>query len=260
MKTIIQLTFPTVEIKSKIIIEAGHIYTNEQPSLEHQISAFWGSFLSKYFKEWGVETENWLFVDDYNPKFESKPFLLDESGYKWQLKKWGFHPDEVIHEMELVGQAKDALELLVKNDYAGEYGGKIVLRKDTILLYDSKTDKFMCSLLDACLYLQKLKEADGCITVLDQQYKAQQKGAITILKKLKANTSVIFPFFYSTSKAVQHPSVDPAQVFTTPRSIPEHGPLFFVQSSLDMLVLLSKLSGSLSLNYKPVIEVSKYGI
>jgi len=138
MSTILQFTFPTVEVKSKIIIEAGHIYTNEQPSLEHQDSAFWGSFLSKYFKKLGAETENWLFVDDYNPKFESKPILLDESEYERQLKKWGFHPDEVIHETELIGQAKDALELLVKNDYAEKCGGKIVLRKDKILLLKIK--------------------------------------------------------------------------------------------------------------------------
>ena len=113
----------------------------------------------------------------------------------------------------------------------------------------------MCALLDACLYLQKLKQADGCITVLDQQYAAQQKGTLTILKKLGTDTTTIFPFFYTASNSKTHSSVDSSNVFAN-----GNGDLSFVQPAIDLLRIVAKLSGSVSIESSLEIEVGEYGI
>ncbi len=256
MTNTLKLKFPTNETKSSIIIEAGHIYTNEQPTLEHQISATWGNMLSNYLALFGAGITKWLFIDNYNPQFEKKPQDFEVKNYVSLLSQWGFSPDKITYEADLVGYAKEVVSYLQKQGYAGEHhNGKTILHKGKILLYDSEKEKYMCSLLDACLYLQKLEQADGCITILDQQYASQQKGTLTILKKLGANVSAIFPFFYSTSDSYIHPSVDSSNVHANGLS-----GLSFVQPAIDLLQIVSKLSGYVSPNSSLEMEVGKYGI
>ncbi len=256
MTNTLQLKFPTKGKNSSIIVEAGHIYTNEQPCLEHQVGATWGNLLSAYLELFGAETAKWLFIDNYNPQFEEKPQNLNVADYLSSLSQWKFTPDKVVYEADLVEHAKEVVAYLQKHDYAGRnYNGKIVLYKCKILLYDPESEKYMCSLLDACLYLQKLEQADGCISVLDQQYASQQKGTITILKKLGANTTNIFPFFYFTPNSPVHASIDSSKVCAN-----EDSNLSFVQPAIDLLQIVSKLSGSISPNSSLEIEVGKYGI
>src|SRR3989338_4556088 len=146
MTNTLQLAFPTNEKKSKLIVESGHIYTNEQPN------------------------------------FEEKPQDLDIVAYISLLPSWGFAPDKIVYEADLVNNAKEIVDHLQKHGDAGpHHNGRIILNKGKILLYDPGNGKYMCALLDACLYMQKLEHADGCVTILDQQYAAQQKGTFTIL-------------------------------------------------------------------------------
>ena len=256
MTNTLQLKFPTNGKKSSIIVEAGHIYTNEHQTLEHQVGATWGNLLSSYLALFGAEIENWLFIDNYNPPFEEKPQDLNIGDYISSLSQWGFAPDKVVYEADLVEHAKEVITYLQKQGHAGEHhNGKTVLHKGKILLYDPESEKYMCSLLDACLYLQKLEQADGCITVLDQQYTSQQKGTLTILKKLGTDTTTVFPFFYSTPNSPVHASVDSSNVYVN-----GNVDLSFVQPAIDLLQIVSKLSGSVSPNSSLEIEVGKYGI
>ena len=124
-----------------------------------------------------------------------------------------------------------------------------------LTISSSKATTIISKLLDACLYLQKLKQADGCITVLDQQYAAQQKGTLTILKKLGTDTTTIFPFFYTASNSKTHSSVDSSNVFAN-----GNGDLSFVQPAIDLLRIVAKLSGSVSIESSLEIEVGEYGI
>lgn len=256
MTNTLKLKFPTNGKKSSIIVEAGHIYTNEHPTLEHQMGATWGNLLSSYLALFGAETAKWLFIDNYNPQFEEKPQDLNITDYISSLSQWEFAPDKVVYEADFVEHAKEVVAYLQKHGYAGEnHKGKTVLHKGKILLYDPESEKYMCSLLDACLYLQKLEQADGCVTILDQQYASQQKGTLTILKKLGTDTTTIFPFFYSTQNSPVHTSVDSSNVYAN-----GNGDLSFVQPAIDLLQIVSKLSGSVSPNSSLEIEVGKYGI
>ncbi|MBT3298288.1 hypothetical protein HN385_05160 [archaeon] len=249
MTNILKLKFPTNKKKSKMIVESGHIYTNEHPNINHQVSATWGKLLSNYLTLFGAETEKWLFIDDYNPQFEEKLQELDINDYVNSLSQWGFAPDKVVYESDLVEHAKEVIKYLQKHYYAGQnQNGKIILHKGKIILYDPTNDKYMCSLLDACLYSQKLEQAEGCITILDKQYASQQKGTLTILKKIGIDTKTIYPFFYSTSDS------------TSITKSYEPNNLFFVQPAIDLLQIVAKLSGSVSLNLSLEMKVGNYGI
>ncbi len=255
MKTL-QLKFPTSGKKSTMIVEAGHIYTNEQPALEHQVGATWGNLLSSYLMLFGAETAKWLFIDNYNPSIEGKPQILDETRYVEKLTTWGFVPDKIVYEADLVSEAKEVVKHLQQQGYAGpHHNGRIVLYKGNVLLHDPQSDKYMCALLDACLYMQKLKQADGCITVLDQQYATQQKGTITILKRMGVGTDSIFPFFYSTTQAQQHASVESSRVYVNASN-----GLSFVQPAIDLLQAVAKLSGSIIPTPTLEMQVAAYGI
>ncbi|MFH0898214.1 MAG: hypothetical protein V1855_01405, partial [bacterium] len=125
--------------------------------------------------------------------------------------------------------------------------GKYMLYQGKILLFDPKNNKYMCSLLDACLYAEKLKTAGYCATVLDQQYSAQQKATLTILKKLSHDVSSIIPIFYHTPNAVLHGSVQTKNVYSEDYPTWSNGQnsrpsisVFELISALTMLGQISK--------------------
>src|SRR3989338_4114704 len=117
---------PSPALGAKIIVEAGNIYSNEAPSLEHEIGAKLGSLVCIVLNSMGHYTQNWLFIDNYNPQFEQKPWVLDKGTYTGTgayitlLEQWGFKPDVVIKEGDLVYAAKDLLAFLLAHDYAGK--------------------------------------------------------------------------------------------------------------------------------------------
>lgn len=240
MKNTMKLKFPNEGSEFKLIIEAGHIYANESPGLEHKLGAEWGSFLSQYLKVFGATVDKWLFIDDYNPSYEDKPLVLDQPSYLAMLTSLGFKPDNIIYETAMVEKAKDALSYLIDQDYTSvQNDGSIILQKDRILLYNPENEKYMCSLLDACLYMEKMKHADICMTVLESQYIPQQKGTLTILKKLGVDTDKITPFFYLEPSSDKHISSSPENVFLRSNN---HGHV--VKPAIEMLHLMIKISGN----------------
>lgn len=204
---------------SKVIVEAGHIYTDEEPTLEQMVGAAIGKNIIDLLKIVGATPEGWLFVDDYNPQFKDltgpKPGKkLDIIDYTAQLREVGFAPVKVIYESSLVTKAEKLLGMLDGGNKTKCVNGITMLKKDNVLLYNQKSEKYMCALLDACLYIEKLEQAPFCITILDQQYAPQQKGTLTILKKLGVDTTCIFPFFYTTpGNPTDHQSITPSNVF-----------------------------------------------
>ncbi len=242
------LKFPENAKNLKIAVEAGHIYTNESPGIEHKISAVWGSKIAHLLNLRGAKTSNWVFIDNYNPSFEGKPQTLDSAGYLCLLESWGFKPGIAVYEADLAGSAKEAIAYLKSKSYASEISGKTVLCKDKILLYDHEKEKCMCSLLDACLYMEKLKHADACATVLDEQYRSQQKATKTILSKLGADPQMIFPFFYSLPCSNKHSSVGIENIYAAGSKDASS-----IQHTIDLLQIVSKLSGSVSVMPYPDI-------
>ncbi|MDO8481143.1 MAG: hypothetical protein Q7S65_05020 [Nanoarchaeota archaeon] len=210
----LHLNLPHAALDSTVIVEAGHIYTSEQPGLEHRVGAEYGAQFSAFLQGAGARVQKWLFIDDYNPAIQGKPQSLDEAAYLAALSSQGFAPDSIVKESALVTEAIALLAQLQSSGHTRQTReGKTALSKEGVLLYDASTGRHYCSLLDAALYLRKLRGADACVTVLDAQYRQQQKGTLTILKKLGADTSTIAPVFYSTPTALLHPSVHPSQVF-----------------------------------------------
>lgn len=248
---VLQITFPQ-QPPSRLIVEAGHIYMHETPGLDHHLSATWGSLIAHYLTLWGAEIEKWVFVDNYNPRLEGKPELLNWSEYYKLLQEWGFTPDKTQFEGNLVSAASGLFEQLQKKGKVEQHpSGVFMLSKGKVLLYHPAAgypdgNKYMCSLLDACLYLEKLAKADGCVTVLSDQYRAQQKGTLTILKELGEDTSRIFPFFYAAPSSPAYRSVAPQQVFAEGYD-PDQPPLGFVRPALDLLKGLQSLSGTVQL-------------
>jgi len=133
MTETLQLSFPKYEKSPTIIIEAGHIYTNETPSLEHTIGAYWGSLLGKVLSASGATVKNWLFVDNYNPQFEkAKQEALNLDEYLSKLRTVGFAPDQIEYEADLTPKAEQVKQQLVTAGLAGPdvNSGNIILYKN----------------------------------------------------------------------------------------------------------------------------------
>lgn len=185
-------------LDGKVIVEAGHIYTSEQPNQEHYVGVEIGLQLAKVFQALEMETENWLFIDNYNPKLEGQEEILVLDDYVSYLGKVGLKPKKIIYESDFLKKAQENLDELVDEGFTYEQKGKIILGKGKVTLFEN--GKYFCPLLDACAYQQKLKQADYCVTVLPENYKQQQKDTSIILKKLGINFCHIFPYFYSSQK------------------------------------------------------------
>jgi len=187
----------------KVIVEASHIYTDHTPGKEHEIGAKIASVMDGFLSWPDYVVENWLFIDDlldHNP--EGKSF--DLVGYLEFLEGFGFIPDKIVHESDLISDAEKHFSKL-------EYFHLITKGKDGVYLKDgNKTlkegEKFSCSLLDACFYLKKLKCADFTITILPESYKDQQSSTKKILKSLGKNTSPILNVFYTEDLGNDNPN------------------------------------------------------
>ncbi|MBN2566567.1 hypothetical protein JXB02_00605 [Candidatus Woesearchaeota archaeon] len=244
-----KFTTAGTDLGLKVIVEAGHIYTNDVPGSEHELGARIGAGVGTMLGILGFTVENWLFIDNYNPSFEEAPQALDEREYLASLAEHGFSPGTVVYEADLVPDAARVLDALIAKNVAGTaHGGSaIVLRKGNINLYDPGKGKYFCSMLDACLYLRKLEGADATVTVLDSQFKEQQKGTLAILKKYGVNTDVIVPLYYETPAVRPHHSVDTDQVYAGGRPPHNGGSHLTVADVVHTLSLLGRIGTVVSL-------------
>jgi hypothetical protein len=180
--------------KEKIIIEAGHIYADQNPGEEEIQGAKIGASLSLLFKQAGFEVSNMLFVDNYNASQNT----LDIDSYVNFLKSLGFNPDKILYEADFQSDAQDIINHLEKQGVIYEDNGIIKLQKKKIHLYDTAKDKYSCALLDAALYIAKQDSSDSSVTVLPLDYKSQQKNTMKILQALGVDTSSLKQKYFQT--------------------------------------------------------------
>ncbi len=253
----LHIEFPSQGKELTVIVEAAHIYTNENPGEDHHLSAQVGNTMSNLLGLLGYSVQKWLFIDNYNPHFQEKPIVLDEEAYQSQLKVWGFSPDHVAHEQDLVPAAKDVLGHLVAQGHAYKHPltGNFLLQKGNINLYDPKKDHVKCALLDACFYLEKVKQSGCSLTILEEQYVSQQKATMAILRKLGVNTALLVPVYYRMPAAEVHPSVQPSQVYGTGK---HNGTVHFpIPDLIGALKLLGRASQSLPITTSLDMEVMR---
>lgn len=184
-----------------VVIEAGHIYTDERPGLTHQIAAEIGGSLIRVLKVAGVVPVGMLFVDDYNPLSGD----LNIKDYLEVLREHGFNPDRVVMESSMRDPAERLItELSVRELTKVKKDGKVLVKgEDTILLRKSRIlgNGPACDALDAALYIQKRKEADVCLTVLPESYRDQQLRVKKVLALLGEQVPII-NIFYNEERAV----------------------------------------------------------
>lgn len=257
-----QFTFQKNGIEEKLIVEAGHIYTDEEPAADHEYGVKIGATVTKFFTSLGYQVEKWLFIDNYTPLFTETSLLLNEDrlnedNYFKSLEELGFKPDVTVYEADLVTQAQDEMGSLLEKKLAAESGGgSVSLNKSSISLYDASKDKFSCSLLDACFYLQKLQSAAGVITILPWRnhsgklYKSQQKETLIILEKLGVNTSALLPVYF-VSPFENPPSKD------VQNSRLVYGDSPFVRG-ITLLKALAKMTEHFPVKTGLELEVMKY--
>ncbi len=203
----------------KIIIESGHIYTSEEPGIEHFMGLKFGKQLMDNLLQFGFPTASWLFVDDYNPKFEAKNEILDIEGFVSKINSQGTTIDKVIMESSLTDIAKDVIDGLASGGFTSKNGPLTTLNKKVsygkAVLYDEETNHYACSVLDAAFYLVKAKESAISITVLPAQYKSQQKLTNILLTKLdkvgfKTNKEDTLQVYFSVpQESYMYPEIEP---------------------------------------------------
>lgn len=185
--------------KQVVCVEAGHIYTDETPSLTHEIGAMVGSEYCKALERIGIQVQKMLFIDDFNAKSQD----LDIDSYTGILAKHGFMPDSIIMESSLFESAQDVISQLEAREMIDvNRHGAIILKK-----YDKKEKDIVlqkspnmggapaCAALDTALYLKKYEDSGICLTVLPTEWKGQQNGVKKVLKALGKKVPIIEVYY-----------------------------------------------------------------
>jgi hypothetical protein len=204
----------SIQLKSKkVIIEAGHIYTDHIPTKEHSIGANIASKLGKMLLWSGYAVENWLFIDNM-PNHNPENKIFDLVGYLKILNENGFSPDKILYEKDFIGKAhRGILDGISVKNIDGilylPYGNTKLTEKSFFNQGNPKffieNEKFphipssypSCALLDSALYEQKMYKSDFNINILPNYYKDEQKAVKNIFKyigdeKYKKSTSIIY--------------------------------------------------------------------
>ncbi len=188
----------------KVIVEAGHIYVDEIPTIEHIQGLKAGAQLSSLLKEYGFQVENWLFIDNYNPQLEKKNWVLNLEEYKDIALKNEFSIDNLVMEQEMVSKAEENMKSMHEKYFIDKKGSLHMLSKKSKygkpVLYNGDKDQFACVMLDASLYVEKLKQGDIAITVLPDKYAKQQSESMLIANKImksgiKTKGTTMIPVF-----------------------------------------------------------------
>ncbi len=190
---------PNVGQTPTICVEAGHIYTDETPSLKHEIGAMVGAKVSSLLEEMGFSVQRMLFIDDYNAVSND----LDIGSYQSLLQGHGFAPEVTVMESSLTQNAQEIVETLEKQGLTEENrNGTVVLKKGhkrekDIVLKKSPGMGLVpsCAALDAALYLKKFETVGVCVTVLHQEWKGQQEGVKKVLNALGKSIPILEVYY-----------------------------------------------------------------
>lgn len=186
-------------VASLVVVEAAHIYADQQPCAEQAVSA---SIAAEIGFNLGKPMHRMLLVDDYHPM--AKTLELD-SYIDW-LSGQGYSTDEVIMESSLVQDAQELLEqikqsvpkkkiALSKGDgWKPSLGLGLWTRMGKIPLLTSY-GRPSCELLDAALYLKKSQLSETCLTILPNHYISEQSRTQAILGSIGHRISLVNIYF-----------------------------------------------------------------
>ncbi|MFA6411005.1 MAG: hypothetical protein WCW26_05540 [Candidatus Buchananbacteria bacterium] len=175
----------------EVVVEAGHIYTNEQPGPEHHQSLELGAELCQRLIRAGIRPVPVIFIDDYNPTETT----LCQRTYLASARGLGFDPAEVIMESEFVAGAEKIIELLNMVGQIDHNDGVVFTVSPKVCL--QKADgKLSCAALDAAFYRYKFHKWPFAITVLPSDYKDQQRNTKRLLKLLGHKTLPMANVFF----------------------------------------------------------------
>ena len=83
----------------------------------------------------------------------------------------------------------------------------------------------------------KHESGEYALTVLDEQYKAQQRATRTILNKMGMGTETIVPVYYKLEEVAAHASVDPSNIYVKPEQ-----QKITLQETMTMMKLMGKVA------------------
>lgn len=182
-----------------VVVEAAHIYTDQNPSEEQSGGAIVARALLEAISS---PTQRMLFIDDFHP---TEP-TLDISAYQGWLANLGYPVDQTLFESALVPDAHLLLakikEIVPKKklSYPKNDGWQsspaigLWTPRGKVSLITHQGDP-SCSLLDASLYLKKAEMGEVALTVLPQCYLPQQLDTLALLAKVGHASPIINVFF-----------------------------------------------------------------
>lgn len=192
-----------IKPEDKVALEAAHIYMDQKPTEEQKNGASIGYELAQCFPR----SRKLLMIDDLNVTSQS----LDTAQYLEWLKGFGFSPDEVFMESNLVDSGISLLQriketvkkkkLAIKTPLAGSEAQPIGLRTalGRVPLITEK-GRLSCALLDAAFYLRKAQTTYVSLTILPESYAPQQQATFEVLKAAGEHLRIVNVFFDPASK------------------------------------------------------------
>lgn len=200
MKEFIEQIMSTRNV-SNALIEAGHIYAGNQPDGEVTMGLEIGRALYESLVEMGMKVDTMLFIDDYNGH-GSGPETLQAMQPIFETT--GFFPVHIVYENNLVNSARNLQYSLPKVKQRSKSVFAVV---GSDIIDIERTDEFnetkvTCIALDAALYLEKAKQANGglLVTVLPQQYKPQQEKTKALARAAGCNAPILNCYFDDQGK------------------------------------------------------------
>lgn len=226
--------------KPKLIIEAAHAYTCDEVNEEHVKGAAIGGHLSRLFSAIGYDVTNVLFIDDYNPKFEGKPEILNISEYLEIIAEKGYIPDKIFYESQMISGVEKVLQKLDNNRLLYSHGKNLYFPKGKGAngsgIYLVEDGKYKCALLDSVFTLQKLEMGDVVFNVLEKKWKSQQKN----MKKL---VDGVLGKGYSSSNIFNHFfHVNGSEKYGMPTKIRENSLISNIEKIMQLASALEDLS------------------
>lgn len=178
-----------------VVVEAGHFYAEEgvddQVLAGVQVAANLLQLMVDFFS---LKPDQMLLVDDIGEKIE--PFMIQAAIAN--LIQFGFEPEYVIYESQLVNKGKEVIESLKQKGLAKDHQGRARLKQGWIPLQGKAgiADYPACEVLDTVLYQQKLSQWAGAVTILPHGYQEQQQKTKKVLQALsniqKPNVLVVY--------------------------------------------------------------------
>lgn len=163
-----------------VIIEAAHIYADKQPGGEQKVGAQIAAQISAGLN---AMTRRVLLIDDYNIGQKT----LDIDAYVAAVSGWGFIPDDLFMESDLVTEAPFLVDRIrnrkstkLKN---WEGSGVRFWTPHGIVGLIKPDGRPTCPALDALLYEKKATLGSACVTVLPIEYSTQQQATQSVMGK-----------------------------------------------------------------------------